>query len=135
MEKSWEQKEETMDYTALTEITFEFDQADKQIRNAINEWDRCKISVNSYEKWLSYGLVRDSAALHRMMHCWVTVLSLDFILSILYLHSIFRGAAFSVLDPFCAMSMLCLCPLALKANMLISQPFSLDWDEIFCGGS
>ena len=33
-----------MDYTALKEIRFEFDQADKQVRNMIFEWDKRKYS-------------------------------------------------------------------------------------------
>ena len=44
LEKAWEEERDSLDYTALKELRFEFDQADKQVRHAINEWERRKYS-------------------------------------------------------------------------------------------
>ena len=44
LEKAWKDEKENLDYTGLKEIRFEFDQADRQVRNSINEWERRKYS-------------------------------------------------------------------------------------------
>ena len=44
LDKLWEKERASLDYTALKEVRFEFDQADKQVRNIINDWDRRKYS-------------------------------------------------------------------------------------------
>ena len=44
LEKAWKDEQGSLDYTGLKEIRFEFDQADRQVRNSINEWERRKYS-------------------------------------------------------------------------------------------
>ena len=44
LKQLWKEERSQLDYTALKEIRFEFDQADKQVRNIISDWDRRKYS-------------------------------------------------------------------------------------------
>ena len=44
LNKVWDEEKESLDYIGLKEIRFEFDQADKQIRHTINEWEKRKYS-------------------------------------------------------------------------------------------
>ena len=44
LQKAWNEEKETLDYQALKDLRFEFDQIDKKLRNLIYEWDRRKHS-------------------------------------------------------------------------------------------
>ena len=44
LKQLWKEERSQLDYTALKEIRFEFDQADKQVRNIISDWDKRKYS-------------------------------------------------------------------------------------------
>ena len=39
LEELWKKDKHNLDYTALKEIRFEFDQVDEQIRSMINDWN------------------------------------------------------------------------------------------------
>ena len=41
-DKAWKEEKDSLDYIGLKEMRLEFDQADKQMRHVINEWERRK---------------------------------------------------------------------------------------------
>ena len=44
LETIWKEEQDSLDYAALKDLRFEFDQADKQIRNILGDFDRRKYS-------------------------------------------------------------------------------------------